>query len=364
MKKKESKGSLFVTGATGFVGSSLCKQLLRRGKSLALLSRPESVMRLRRWIHLLPPSFPEPRVVLGDLRQDELGLSKGDMEFVFRDVTEVFHVAASYHLSMGEQEAQQTNVEGTGRVLQLASGIKSLNRFHHVSSIVVSGDHQGEFLESDLDKGQDFPHSYSRSKFLSEQLVRKSALPYTIYRPGVVVGDSTTGEMDKVDGLYYVFKILHTLLKIPGFRKMPMLVPRSNKETFPVVPIDYLVKSMAYLAGLDASLSKTYHLVDPSPLSFRELYLSTLDEMGFVGPRIGRPVQRLVRLLTKPWLWPISKKVGAAIDAPAEMMPHILYSVAYDTTNTQADLSGSGISCPPLKEYLRTLIEYYFSHLA
>jgi len=320
--------------------------------------------RLHRWIELLPRVFPSPVIVAGDLRRENLGLGKRDKELVSRDVWEVFHVAASYHLSMGEQEAQETNVEGTERVLNLASGIKALNRFHHVSSIDVSGDFQGEFFESDLDRGQGFVYPYSRSKFLSEQLVRKSSLPHTIYRPGVVVGDSITGEMDKVDGLYYVFRILSSLLRIPGARMMPMLVPKSSDDAFSVVPVDYLVKAMAYLSDLEKSLSKTYHLVDPNPMSFRQLYLSILDEMGFIGPRIRRPVKRLVRLLMKPWLWPLAKKMGAYIDAPAEMLPHVLYLVRYDTTNALADLSGSGISCPPLKKYLNVLIEYYLSNLS
>ena len=121
---------------------------------------------------------------------------------------------------------------------------------------------------------------------------------------------------------------------------------------------------MAYLSGLGNNVGKTYHLVDPDPMSFREFYLATLDEMGFTGPRVPRPVKRLLRLLTKPKVWPLSKKVGDAIGIPAELMPHVLYSVTYNATNMLKDLSESEISCPPLRDYLPILIEYFRASLA
>jgi hypothetical protein len=104
-------------------------------------------------------------------------------------------------------------------------------------------------------------------------------------------------------------------------------------------------------------------LVDPDPVSYRQFYLACLDEMGFSGPTIARPVQRLVRLLMRPGLWQMTRFVARSFDLPAEMMPHLLYDIRYDNAQASTDLAGSGIRCPVLFDYLPILIRYYENHL-
>ncbi len=361
--KKNAKAAL-VTGATGLIGSRLTRSLLERGRRLALLCRPASTRRLDSWLDRLPAGIDRPRVVIGDLEQPLLGLTSEDLTWLRAEATEVFHLGAAYSLSMDAEQAQRTNVGGTRNVLELAASLPRLSRFHHVSSMVVSGDFTGTYGESDFDLGQGFFHAYGQSKFDSEKLVRDSGLPATVYRPGAVVGDSRTGEMDKIDGPYFAFAALHALRKLPGVTRLPMIVPRGDEVKFHIVPVDYVVAALDHLAALPADGLKTYHLTDPAPVSFRQFYLATLEAMGFSGPTIARPVQRLARLLLRPGLWPITRRAGRAMGMPAEMLGHLLYAVHYDTARASADLAGSPISCPSILEILPTLVDYYERHLA
>lgn len=363
-QKKKIAPAALVTGATGLIGSRLTRSLLARGRRLALLCRPASTRRLSAWLDRLPDGIARPRVLVGDLEHPQLGLASEDLAWLRTEATEVFHLGAAYDLSMSTEQAERTNVGGTRNALELAASLPGFTRLHHVSSMVVSGDFAGTYRETDFDLGQGFFHAYGQSKFDSEKLVRNSGLPATIYRPGAVVGDSRTGEMDKLDGPYFTFAALHALRKLPGATRMPMIVPRGDDVKFHIVPIDYVVAALSHLAELPAGASKTYHLTDPAPVSFRQFYLASLEAMGFTGPTIARPVQRLVRLLIRPGLWPITRRAGRALGMPAEMLPHLLYAVHYDNAQTSVDLAGSHISCPPILDVLPTLIDYYEQHLA
>ncbi len=357
-------GWTVLSGATGFIGRHLAQALLTKGHHLALLCRPASVHRLRPWIDALPPGTAAPQVIHADLHQPDLGVSPADRDRLRQEAVELFHLGAAYRIDLQEQEAQRTNVEGTRSVLQLAAECKGLRRFHHVSSIAVTGDFQGTFRETDFDLGQSFPHAYGRSKFESERLVRASGLPTTIYRPAAVVGDSRSGQIDKVDGPYVAFQVLHKLRRLPGSAHMPMIVPRGDDVHFHLVPVDFVVAAMVHLAGLPESLGRTYHLTDPDPPSFRQFYLATLREMGFSGPTIARPVQRLARLLMKPGLWHVSRAIGRTLGLPAEMLPHLIQQLEFSDSQATSDLRAGGIACPSIFDYLPVLIRYYEQHLA
>jgi len=360
----ENKKEIFLTGATGFIGRRVARSLLKRGRRLALLCRPASTHKLDPLLSDLPPEAPEPRVVPGDLTKSGLGLSDESLKQLTDSVDEIYHLAATYDLGMCAEDAERCNVEGTRRMLDLAAGLPRLKCFHNVSTLAVAGDYPGHFSENDLDVGQDFDHAYGRSKYQAEKLVRESGLPVNVYRPGVVVGDSRTGEMDKVDGPYFLFDVLHGLRRIPGVRRMPMIIPREENTFFHVVPVDFVVAAMVELAERTIKPGRTYHLMDPHPLTYREFYSSTLKAMGFSGPLIKRPLSRLIKLLCSKAFWPATQKAGQRFGMPAEMLAHFNYTTTYSTDNAQDDLRGSGISCPSVPEYLKTIIAYFENNLA
>lgn len=354
--------AVLITGATGFIGSRLAIELARsRGRRLIILCRPASQARLKPVLDALGRQAKHVQVVAGDLEQDRLGLDAAAHGMLERRVSELFHIAAGYQLDMSWQEAQAVNVNGTQRMLDLANGLPNLKRFHYVSTMAVAGDWQEIFREDDLQLGQGFDHAYGYSKFLAEQLVRRAAgrFPVTIYRPGVVVGDSRSGRMDKIDGPYFVFRILHKLGRVPGAKYMPQIVPREEDTFFHLVPVDFVVAAMAELATRDRQQLHTYQLMDPDPPSYREFYTATLDAMGFSGPRIARPLARTIGLLRSKPIGPLARRLFDGLKLPPEMMYHFAYRVRYDTSNTLADLEGTGISAPRFGDYLPTILRYF-----
>jgi thioester reductase-like protein len=361
----QGNNGLLVTGATGFIGFRLLKALAEQHRRLLAMCRPASIPRLTRRLATFGDQAGRIQILPGDLDQPDLGLDPAARQNLGRQVSEIFHLAAGYHLGMSEQAAMQTNLEGTRRMLKLASGLPRLRRFHQVSSIAVSGNFDGRFHERDLDVGQEFDHAYGRSKFLSEGEVRRSGLPFTIYRPGVVVGDSRSGEIDKVDGPYYLFRVLSRARKIPGATRSPLLGMREADRFLPVVPVDYVVAAACRLAGLPASLGKTYHLLDPDPPSFASFYEASLRAFGFSGPILRRPLDRTFKLLKLPGVRQSFKWISEhLLQMPPEASLHAQYRVTYDQYNTSSDLAGSNISCPPLSTYLPTLVDYFERHLA
>ena len=358
--------AVLVTGATGFIGRRVALELAQRGHHLLLFCRPGSVSRLDPLIKQLPKDYPKPEVVKADLDLRDLGLKAPARKKLGARVSQIFHLAAGYHLGMSDKEAMLTNVDGTRRMLDLAADLPKLERFHFVSTMAVAGDFQGEFREEDLDLGQGFEHAYGRSKFLAENHVRgqMAKLPITVYRPGVVVGDSRTGEMDKIDGPYYMFRLLSRLSRLPGFTRMPMIIPREDDSYFHIVPVDYVVKALVELASQKSSRGQTYHLMDPHPLTYRDFYRATLSVLGLNGRQIARPVSRLVRLLKAKPFWSTTRLACNSAGMPAEMLCHYLYRVTYSTTNTSSGLKDKNITCPRFIEYLPTLIEYYRQNMA
>ena len=181
----------------------------------------------------------------------------------------VFHLAAVYDVEADEESSERANVDGTRHVIEFANA-HDVGRFHHVSSIAVAGDYRGVFQEDMFDEGQRLPHHYHRTKYESERLVRADVQAQTlVYRPGIVVGHSETGEMDKVDGPYYFFKLLQKLRHaLPAW--FPLAGPEGGQTN--IVPVDFVAKALDHIAHLpDADLpGDTFHLVDPEPMSVGE----------------------------------------------------------------------------------------------
>src|SRR3954470_4896745 len=250
----------FVTGATGFIGRHLVEELLKREGTIYALVREGSRGRLDELgaklgagDRLVP--------VGGDLSKAGLGIEDFDEK-----VDHFFHLAAIYDMAASEEDMMTANVEGTRHVLEFVNS-QDIGRFHHTSSIAVAGPFKGLFREDMFDEGQKLPHAYHRSKFESEKLVRDEVqVPLRVYRPGIVVGHSQTGEMDKIDGPYYFFKILQKLRPaLPEW--FPLAGPEGRNAN--LVPVDFVARAMDHIAHMDQNdlYGDTFHLVDPAPIS-------------------------------------------------------------------------------------------------
>jgi nucleoside-diphosphate-sugar epimerase len=342
--------SVLFTGYPGFLGSELLPRILRRSPQLeaACLVQPK-FMALADERRKASPFADRIRLVEGDITQPGLG---SDMP---SDVTEIFHLAAVYDLAVPRDLGMRVNVEGTRNILKFARQCTAIERVHYVSTCYVSGRHRGVFREDQLQTGQTFNNFYEETKHLAEVEVRfamREGLPATIYRPSVVVGDSTTGVTQKFDGPYFVIR---WLMRQPRIAVLPV-AGRPSRYRFNVVPRDFLVAALDYLSALPRSSGKTYHLADPEPLTVDE----TIDA---IGEATGRTVLRVPL--------PVSVAKGAIkyvpgvyqlMRIPAPAVDYFVHPTLYDTTNTQQDLAGSGIALPRLRDYLPNLVNFVRAH--
>ncbi|HEX9889760.1 MAG TPA: SDR family oxidoreductase, partial [Nitriliruptorales bacterium] len=202
----------FVTGATGFIGGRLVPRLLERGGPIYCLVREGSQDKLEARIRQWGTTRRRIKPIVGDLTEERLGLTKKAIRELKADVDHVYHLAAIYDLTASEEAQREANVEGTRHVVQFANELRSAT-LHHVSSIAAAGLYDGTFTEDMFEQaeaGLDQP--YFGTKHESEGVVRTEAtVPWRVYRPAIVVGDSRTGEIDKIDGPYYFFKLLQRL---------------------------------------------------------------------------------------------------------------------------------------------------------
>ncbi|QWF78089.1 SDR family oxidoreductase [Amycolatopsis sp. CA-230715] len=363
--------SYFVTGATGFIGKRLTARLLARPETTTVyaLVRETSKGRLAK----LAEDWPERGrlvPVVGDLTEPSLGVDPATLD----PIDHAVHLAAVYDFTADDDANHAANVEGTRNALAFATAVNA-GLFHHVSSIAVAGTHAGRFTESDFDLGQRFASPYHRTKFEAEKLVRENgSVPFRVYRPSAVVGDSHTGEMDKIDGPYYFLPTISRLGALPS--RLPLAGPDFGATN--LVPVDYVVDAMNYLMHRDAPAGATYHLGSPRPQSLTEVYNAFAREAG--APRIGATLPagasaafrkagtRTVKLLASaldrvPGGREAGETLVAELGVPPQVLPHLSMAVDFDTARTTAALSGSGITLPGLREYAGPLYRYWRTHL-
>ncbi|HEX7892051.1 MAG TPA: SDR family oxidoreductase [Ramlibacter sp.] len=359
----------FVTGATGFIGKRLVKKLLQRqGTVVHFLIRPESgekVPALREyWEATADRAIPVP----GDLTQEKLGVSAGDLEKLEGEVQHVYHLAAVYDLGADEDSQMRVNVEGTRNAVEFARAIGA-GHFHHVSSIAAAGLYEGVFREDMFGEAENADHPYFLTKHESEKIVRQEAkLPWTVYRPAMVVGDSRSGEMDKIDGPYYFFKLIQRMRQL-----LPPWMPAIGLEggRINIVPVDYVVDALDHIGHQDGIAQRCFHLVDPD--GYRVGDVLDIFSRAAHAPRMNLFVNAALfgfipRGITKGLLaiGPVRRVRNAVmkdLGLPEDILQFVNYPTRFDSREAQARLKGSGIQCPDLKDYAWRLWDYWERHL-
>ena len=157
-----------------------------------------------------------------------------------------------------------------------------------MSSVAAAGEYHGRFDETMFDEGQHLPSPYHRTKFESEKIVREeAAVPWRVYRPAVVVGDSQTGAMDKIDGPYYFFPTIKLLRdRLPAW--LPLVGVDLGDTN--VVPVDYVAKAMDHLAHLPDRDGEAFHLVNPEPQPVVDMINLFCAAAG--APQFATPIDR------------------------------------------------------------------------
>ncbi len=287
-------------------------------------------------------------VLVGDVCDMDLGLSSAEYRALSKQLTWIHHLAGIYFMGVDDDTARRVNVAGTRTMLDLARDAGRLERVVHWSTAMVSGDRKGTFYEEDLEAGQKFHNGYERTKFEAERLVRTAMrrLPITILRPSIIVGDTRSGEIDKLDGPYYLMVLIAT--NASGLR-LPLL--GRGDSPLHLVPIDYVIDAAWHIGRQEASAGKTFHLVDPAPLTARAVFDGVAEHANTEKPRghIPGPIARAV--LKTPGL----SRLGRGPLAFMDLLEHVVH---YDQTNTIQALAGSRIICPPLPDYLGSLVRH------
>jgi len=361
----------FVTGGTGLIGRFVVEALLSRGATVHMMvregsrgSRAERIEGLRAHAARTAGTL---ALVPGDLTAPDLGLDAAGRA-ALGQADHCFHLAALYDIEAREEDLVAANVGGTEHLLATLRACGFGGVLHHASSIAVAGDYEGTFTEAMLDEGQGFPHPYHRTKYESERRVRESGLPYRVYRPSAVVGHSETGEMDRVDGPYLGFQGLQLLAwALPQWVRLPVPKVRGRMN---LVPVDYVADAMVHLALSPGEGPRVYHLVDPHPPRFHDMLAIFLRAMG--GPRVGpavdvKSVPGVLNAMNLVNMLPAAKEMRGEIledlGLPSEGIDALNLRVRFDDQETQKGLAGSGIHCPTLDTYAKTLVRYYEDHL-
>jgi NAD(P)-dependent dehydrogenase (short-subunit alcohol dehydrogenase family) len=355
----------FVTGATGFIGKHLLAELLKREGTIYVLVREGSRGKVDSLVQRL--GAPEGRIVpvTGDLSKPGLGI-----EGFSEPIDHFFHLAAVYDMAADEEAMERANIEGTKHVIEFANSIE-VGRFHHTSSIAVAGRYKGVFQEDMFDEGQHLPHAYHRTKYESERLVREGVEAKTlVFRPGIVVGHSETGEMDKVDGPYYYFKLLQKLRHaLPEWA--PLAGPQGGETN--LVPVDFVARAMDHIAHLpDAELpGDTFHLVNPEPMKVGE----ALNEFAKaahapqlamrIDPHMTNAIPKQVRkgIMALPTVKRIRNQLYHDLGIPPAAVENRDFRCTFDARDAQRALTGTGIAVPPLSTYAPRLWDYWERNL-
>ena len=358
--------SYFITGATGFIGKRLVRQLLdqQRDGVIYFLVRDASQGKINALLEFWDAPEDQCIPVVGDLTSPNLGLDQASIQMLKGKIQHFFHLAAIYDLSADEASQIKANIEGTQHAIELASAIGA-GCFHHTSSIAAAGLYPGEFNENMFEDAQHFPNAYYRTKHESEGLVRKSCtVPWRIYRPAIVVGDSVTGEMDKVDGPYYVFRALRAMRQ-----QLPSWLPAVgiNGGYLNLVPVDYVVKAMEFIAHKAGLNGKTFHLVDPNPKRVGDIINLFAKVAGAPQMRVQLnsdilnkiPDSVKTAVMDKTPAGKITAQVLERLGLPDSFLSLVNYPTQFDSVNTTKALKGSGIQCPSINEYASVLWNYW-----
>ncbi|HEV7750927.1 MAG TPA: SDR family oxidoreductase [Baekduia sp.] len=336
-----------LTGFPGFLAGRLIPRLLADDDEarIVALVEPRMVERAR----ALAPDGVD--VQPGDITDPALGLDPRTYDRLAGEVVKVFHLAAVYDLAVGSELAERVNVAGTQHVLDFCRRAPLLERHHYISTAYVAGQRSGLVLEDDLAEGQSFKNFYESTKFAAEVLVRASmdAIPTTVYRPAIVVGDSLTGETQKFDGPYYLLR------SMAGPTGALLQVGRGDAP-FNVVPVDFVVAAIAAGSRDAEAVGHTLHLVDPEPVSSKELARLLALEYKGREPKIPLPPGVVDRSLKYA---PIRKLFGGT---PRQSITYLNHPVQFDTAQASEILGRNGLSCPRFAEYVGPMVAFYAAH--
>jgi len=318
--RRNRVSTVLLTGGTGFIGSHIAVELLRRGYRVILLARPnkqqsveDRVDGLFRWLGLDLGQATQLKVIEAYLDRPDFGLEKSLYDSVADQTDEIIHCASNTSFSERKRrEVETDNISNLRHLLDFAAK-SECSAFHHMSTAYAAGKKQGSCREDHVETGT-FTNVYEETKYLGEQMIsevcRNQGIRLTIYRPSIVYGDSKTGRTLRFNALYYpirtvlFFKNLFEKdiqekggkrakqmgVKMDGHGSiyLPIRIEAEEKGGINIVPVDYLVA--AFLEIMDAHRDGgLFHIVNHKLITIRELVEYTKRFFNVEGIEVVLP---------------------------------------------------------------------------
>ncbi len=362
--------NVLITGITGFLGTEIVSEIMRTTEDTVYgLTRAGSLSEAAAALSALWYLRPELRdnigvriiPVLGDITENNLGLSDTDQELLIHRTDYIIHTAAVTGIKNTRSQFWRVNVDGTAHVLDFAGRIQAdhpLRRFSHVSTAYVAGTRSGHIMEDSLENAG-FSSLYEQSKFEGESLAaqRMEQFPVSIFRPGQIVGDSQTGRVKNFNTLYYPLKLY--------MKQQMRIFPIRKSMRVNMVPVDYAAKSIVRITYADDAAGKTFHLTAPSSLqpTVSEL-IDAVREWAEenLSIRLRRPL-----FLPVPFLSKIGASYNLAEHKSAKksvftnmlsLAPYFTENKTFDTANTESYMGAWNLDW---HTYLPHLLDYAVS---
>lgn len=360
---------VFLTGATGVIGSALLAELLTRQQTeITILIRAEDPKHLqRRGSNLLgklgiSSNEIDRRVhlIAGDITKHHLGIEGRQYETLQSKCTHIVHSAGKVKLNQSLEEARSNSLFTANQIIALAAGATNLKKADILSTIGVAGCMEGRVPEERLTQQRQFHNTYEQSKAEAEELYWQAiedGLPISIHRPSMVVGDSTTGEVIQHQVFYYLCDFL-------SGRKTLGILPDFGTQMLDIIPVDYVVQCIVASLFSEEAIGRVFHLCNgPSDdLQIVEIQSSirlSYSDFGKTCPKtLSLPASVFSRIA-----WIFAKIGPNSIRRAAGTVPFFLAYLGkrqiFEQRSTRQWFTPLGINLPKPHEYLVPVIEHY-----
>jgi len=370
LRRRTNRETVFLlTGGTGFLGSHLAVDLLRKSYRVILLVRPHKGLTARQRVDQMLDGFGMTaqhcrhlEVIEGSLQGPRFDLNENDFLRLSGDVDEIIHCASDTSFTERRRtEVERVNIGGMGNVLDFAVNGRCYF-FHYLSTAYAAGKKTG-ICQEELEENEVFTNVYEETKYRAERMASdrcsREGIRLSIYRPSVVCGNSKTGRATQFIGFYYPLKTVLFLKDLysrdirerggqkaremgvkyveDGSLHLPIRVEVTHHSGVNLIPVDYFTD--AFMALMEECLDGgIFHIVNPKPKRIEDLleYTKRLFKIDGIEPCQAEDFDRKSKTLLE-----------RVFDSYLRVYdPYLRDKRMFDNRKAQSILARKGIVCP------------------